>query len=676
MKRASSTILFVLLLAAIAFGQAAPAGKTDLRFNVKNMDTSVDPCTDFYLYSCGGWMKANPIPADQTRWGRFNQLAEDNLAILHDILEQTSKPNPKRSAIAQKIGDMYASCLDESAIDKLGAKPLQPTFDRIAKIKTTKDLISTVAYLHNNSIPGLFNMGAAPDMHDANMMIVMVDQGGLTLPDRDYYIKDDGKFPENRARYVEHVQKMLELLGDKPEAAKAESQKILEIETALAKAAMDRAERRNPKTRDHKMTKQELEALAPNFDFAAYFTDRAAPAFESLNTVNPEFFKTVNPLITSISIDDWKTYLRWKALNDAASLLSKPFVDEDFAFNRAYLNGQKENQARWKRCVRRVDSELPEALGQIYVEKNFGPDARKRMLELVGNIEKAMGQDFKQLDWMSEATKQQAQVKLDAIRNHIGHPDKWRDYTTVTIKRDDFVGNVQRAEGFEIKRNLDKVGKPVDRDEWSMSPPTVNAYYRPSMNDINFPAGILQPPFFDKNADDAVNYGGIGVVIGHELTHGFDDQGSQFDAKGNFNSWWTKEDRAEFDKRTGCIVDEYGNFVAVDDVKLNGKLTTGENVADNGGAKIAFMALQDALKGKDAPKIDGFSPNQRFFLSFAQIWCQNVTPETARVLAKTDPHSPGKYRVNGTVQNSAEFQQAFGCKAGQPMVSANACRPW
>ena len=676
MKRASFTVLFVLLLAAIAFGQTAPAAKTDLRFNVNNMDTSVDPCTDFYLYSCGGWMKANPIPADQTRWGRFNQLAEDNLAILHDILDQASKPDPKRSAVSQKIGDMYASCMDETAIDKLGAKPLKPTFDRIAKIKTTKDLISTVAYLHNNSVPGLFNMGAAPDMHDANVMIVMVDQGGLTLPDRDYYIKDDGKFPENRAKYVEHVQKMLELVGDKPEMAKAESQKILEIETALAKAAMDRAERRDPKKRDHKMTKQELEALAPNFDFAAYFTDRGTPAFESLNTLNPDFFKQVNPLITSISIDDWKTYLRWKALNDAAPLLSKPFVDEDFAFNRAYLNGQKENQARWKRCVRRVDGELPEALGQIYVEKNFGADARKRMLELVDNIEKAMGQDFKQLDWMSDATKKQAQVKLDAIRNHIGHPDKWRDYSTVSISRNDFVGNVLRAEAFEVKRNLNKVGKPVDRDEWSMSPPTVNAYYRPSMNDINFPAGILQPPFFDKNADDAVNYGGIGVVIGHELTHGFDDQGSQFDAKGNFNSWWTKEDRAEFDKRTGCIVNEYGNFVAVDDVKLNGKLTTGENVADNGGAKIAFMALQDALKGKEAPKIDGFSADQRFFLSFAQIWCQNVTPETARVLAKTDPHSPGKYRVNGTVQNSAEFQKAFGCKAGQPMVSADPCRPW
>jgi predicted metalloendopeptidase len=363
-------------------------------------------------------------------------------------------------------------------------------------------------------------------------------------------------------------------------------------------------------------------------------------------------------------------------LNDAAPLLSQSFVDEDFAFNRAYLNGQKENQARWKRCVRRVDNELGEALGQLYVEKTFGAEGKKRMLELVDNVEKAMADDFKQLPWMSSTTKQQAQVKLDAIRNHIGYPDKWRDYSTVDVKRDDLLGNVQRADAFEVKRNINKIGKPVDRDEWSMTPPTVNAYYRPSMNDINFPAGILQPPFFDKAADDAVNYGGIGVVIGHELTHGFDDQGSQFDAKGNFSSWWTKDDRAEFDKRTDCVANEYGNFVAVEDVKLNGRLTLGENTADNGGAKIAFMALQDALKGKDAPKIDGFTPNQRFFLSFAQIWCQNVTPETARVLAKTDPHSPGQYRVNGTVQNSAEFSEAYGCKAGQPMSSANACRPW
>ena len=385
-------------------------------------------------------MKANPIPSDQTRWGRFNQLAEDNLAILHSILDETAKPDPKRTAVQQKIGDMYASCMDETTVNKLGAKPLQPTFDRIAKIKTQKDLISTVAYLHNSGIPGLFSMFPQPDMHDASQMIVFVDQGGLTLPDRDYYLKDDAKSKETREKYVDHVQKMLVLLGDTPEMAKAESQKIMEIETSLAKASMDRAERRNPKNRDHKMTPKELEALGPNFEFADYFKDRSLPAFDTLNTVNPEFFKQINPLVASVPLDDWKVYLRWKVLNDAASVLSENFVNEDFAFNRAYMNGQKENQARWKRCVRRVDNELGEALGQIYVDKTFGADGKKRMLALVDNIEKAMAEDFKQLPWMSDETKKQAQVKLDAIRNHIGYPDKWRDYSTVVIKRDDLFG--------------------------------------------------------------------------------------------------------------------------------------------------------------------------------------------------------------------------------------------
>jgi predicted metalloendopeptidase len=566
--------------------------------------------------------------------------------------------------------------MDETQANKLGAKPIQPTIDRVSKIKTQQDLISTVAYLHNNGIPSLFAMVAQPDMHDATLSIAFVDQGGLTLPDRDFYLKQDAKSKETREKYVAHVQKMLELLGDKPEMAAASAGKIMEIETTLAKSSMDRAARRMPANRDHPMTTQELAALAPNFMFVDYFKERATPAFTKVNNTNPDFFKQINPVIASVALEDWKTYLRWKVLNDAAPLLSQPFVDEDFAFNRAYLNGQKENQARWKRCVRRVDNELGEALGQVYVDENFGPESKQRMLALVNNVEKAMGDDFKSLPWMTDATKKQAQVKLDAIRNHIAYPDKWRDYSTVVIKRDDLVGNVQRAEVFEVKRQINKIGKPVDREEWSMTPPTVNAYYRSSMNDINFPAGILQPPFFDKTADDAINYGGIGAVIGHELTHGFDDQGSQYDAKGNYNSWWTKEDRAEFDKRTTCVADEYSSFVAVDDVHLNGRLTLGENTADNGGVKIAFMALQDALKGKDLPKMDGFTQDQRFFLGFAQIWCQNVTPQTSRVLAATDPHSPGQYRVNGVVQNSAEFQQAFGCKAAQPMVRENACRPW
>jgi putative endopeptidase len=674
MKSTFSLFCLCLMMITFAFGQAA-SDNAAVRFDVKNMDTTVDPCVDFYKYACGGWMASNPIPGDQSRWGRFNQLAENNLAILRGILEKAAQPDPKRSAIVQKIGDQYASCMDEEQVNKLGAKPLQPIFDRIAKIKNQKNLIETVAYLHNQGIPAMFSMFSQPDMHDATSMIAFVDQGGLTLPDRDYYLKDDPKSKENRQKYLEHVQTMLELLGDKPEAAAASAKKIMQIETSLAQASMDRAARRNPSNRDHKMKRAELTSLAPNFLFADYVKERNAPAFESLNNVNPEFFKQVNALVTSVPLEDWKTYLRWKVLNDAAATLSQPFVDQDFEFNRKYLNGQRELAARWKRCVRWVDNELGEALGQVYVEQNFGAESKAKTLELVKNVEAAMGEDFKSLDWMSPETKKQAQVKLDAIRNNIGYPDKWRDYSTVKIVRGDLLGNAQRAAAFETKRNLDKIGKPVDRSEWSMSPPTVNAYYRAALNDINFPAGILHPPFYDTEADAAINYGGIGAVIGHELTHGFDDQGSQFDAQGNFKSWWTKEDRAEFDKRTTCIADEYGNFIAVEDVKLNGRLTLGENTADNGGVKIAFMALQNALN-KDAPKIDSFTPDQRFFLGFAQIWCQNVTPETSRVLAKTDPHSPGKYRVNGVIQNSAEFQKAFGCKAGQPMVSENACRVW
>jgi predicted metalloendopeptidase len=666
--------VLVLLVSSVAFGQSQ--SNTAIRFDVKNMDKTIDPCVDFYKYACGGWMASNPIPSDQVRWGRFNQLAENNLAILKGILEKASQPGAGRSAVTQKIGDYYASCMDETQVNKQGAKPIQPLLDRVAKIKNQKDLLTTIAYLHNSDVPALFNLFSQPDMHDATAMIAFVDQGGLTLPDRDYYLKDDAKSTETREKYLAHVQKMLELLGDKPDAATSSAKKILDIETSLAKASMDRAARRNPANRDHKMSSTELATAAPNFLFADYVKERGAPSFTSLNNVNPEFFKQIDPLIKSVPLDDWKTYLRWKILNNSAPLLSDAFVNQDFEFNRKYLNGQKELAPRWKRCVRRVDNELGEALGQVYVEQNFGADGKAKTLELVKNVEEAMGTDFTSLEWMSDTTKKQAQVKLDAIRNNIGYPDKWRDYSTVNIDRNDLLGNSIRASAFEVKRNINKIGKPVDRTEWSMSPPTVNAYYRAALNDINFPAGILQPPFYDPSIDPAVNYGGIGAVIGHELTHGFDDQGSQFDSKGNFNSWWTKEDRAEFDKRTGCIADEYASFVAVDDVHLNGRLTLGENTADNGGVKIAYMALQDALKDKEAPKIDDLTPAQRFFLGYAQIWCQNVTPQTSRVLALTDPHSPGQYRVNGVVQNSAEFQKAFGCKAGQPMVRENACRVW
>jgi putative endopeptidase len=647
-------------------------------FDLGAMDKSVDPCQDFYEYACGNWRKNNPIPPDQSRWGRFNELADYNRQFLHNILEKYSANDPKRSPVQQKIGDMYESCMDETTVDKKGSAPLKPEMDRIAAITNQDQLVETIAYLQSLGVQAVFGFGASPDLHNASMEIGNVIQGGLGLPDRDYYSDTDEKSQETRQKYLEHVAKMFVLLGDDEAAAKKEAQAVMDIETKLADAALKRVQMRDPKNRDHKMKVSELESLAPNFKFNRFFSSTSAPSFTEVNVVPPDFFEKVNGAVESVPIADWKTYLRWHVVRAAAPTLSDPFVRENFAFYGQYLNGQKELQPRWKRCVQMTDSLLGEALGQPYVDATFGPDGKQRMLRMVKALEESLGQDIQGLDWMTPETKKQALVKLHAITNKIGYPDTWRDYSSVKIVRGDLVGDVQRARAFEIKRNLNKIGKPLDKKEWGMTPPTVNAYYSPSNNDINFPAGILQPPFFDKDADDAVNFGGIGVVIGHELTHGFDDQGSKFDAEGNLKNWWTQADRDEFDKRTSCIADEYSSFVAVDDVHLNGRLTLGENTADNGGLRIALAALHKDMEmnPKVAATKDGFTPEQRFFLGFAQVWCQNATPESSRLLAKTDPHSPGQYRTNGTLQNSPDFAKAFGCKAGQKMVSANACHVW
>lgn len=649
-------------------------------FDLNAMDKTANPCEDFYEYACGNWRKHNPIPSDQSRWGRFNELAEYNRQVLHDILEKASANDPKRSPVMQKIGDYYATCMDEKTVNDKGAAPLKPELDRIAGITTKDQVIETVAYLHSLGVQALFNFGAQPDLHNASVVVAGVIQGGLGLPDRDYYIAEDAKSQETRQKYVEHIAKMLHLLGDDDSAAQKEAQTVMAIETKLAQAAMERVKMRDPRNRDHKMAVGELNSLAPNFQFERFFAASGAPSFTEVNVVPPDFFQKTNAVLNDVSVDDWKTYLRWHALRSAAPNLSEPFVQENFDFTGRYLNGQKELQARWKRCTQETDRLLGEALGQPYVKETFGPDGKQRMLKMVDALEQALSQDIQQLDWMTPETKKQAEVKLQAITNKIGYPDTWRDYSTVEIARGDLLGNSQRARAFEVKRNLNKIGKPLDKKEWTMTPPTVNAYYQAAENDINFPAGILQPPFFDKNVDDAVNFGGIGVVIGHELTHGFDDQGSKFDAEGNFKNWWTDADRAEFEKRTGCIVDEYSSFIAVDDVHLNGRLTLGENTADNGGIRIALRALRTAM-AKDATnkakgKKDGFTPEQRFYLGFAQVWCENHTPESARLLAKTDPHSPGEYRVKGTLQNNEDFAKAFNCKAGDKMVSANACHVW
>jgi endothelin-converting enzyme/putative endopeptidase len=655
------------------------------QFDIASLDRTVDPCVDFYQFSCGNWMKNNPIPPDQSRWGRFTELAERNREILHQILEKAADPNPKRSALEQKYGDYYASCVDEEGIEAKGIAPLKPELDRIAKIHSKAELIDEVAHLHAISSGGrgggsraLFAFFATPDLHNATQVIASVDQGGLGLPDRDYYLKDDPKSVETRKQYLDHLRKMFALLGDKPETAALEGDSVMRIEMELAKAAMDRVMRRDPHSRDHKMKVGQLGALAPSFEFNRYFKHAGTPPFQELNVGNPDFFKKVDATIASVPLKDWKSYLRWHLVASKAPALSRAFAEESFNFQGRFLTGQKELAARWKRCVQMTDRDLGEAVGQPYVDATFGVEGKQRTQKMVQLIEKSMEKDIQELPWMTAETKRRALEKLHAITNKIGFPDKWRDYSTVKIVRGDLLGNIQRAAEFEHRRQLSKIGRPLDKTEWGMTPPTVNAYYSPPENEINFPAGILQPPFYDNRIDDAVNYGGIGAVIGHELTHGFDDQGRKFDAQGNLRDWWTEADGKEFEKRASCIADEYSQFVAVKDpeLKLNGKLTLGENTADNGGLRLAHMALSDALAGRPAQPIDGFSPEQRLFLGFAQIWCENSTEESSRLRALTDPHSPGRYRTNGVVQNMPEFQNAFACKAGQPMVRNEPCRVW
>ncbi len=670
------TVLFSCL-GLCAAGLFAQESKKPIDFDLTAIDKSADPCVDFYQYACGGWIKNNPIPADQSRWGRFSELEERNREVLHQILEEAAHATGKRDATTQKTGDYYAACMDTAGIDAKGLAPLQPEFDRIQNLKDKSELAAEIAHLHRGGMSALFEFGSGQDFKNSNEVIAQTDQGGIGLPDRDYYLKTDEKSVELRKAYVAHVQKMFELAGDAPDQAKAQAETVMRLETELAMGSLDRVSRRDPEKVYHRMSKQDLETLNPAFRWNQYFTDSGAPAFQSVNVAWPDFFKAVNGMIESASLDDWKTYLRWHVLHSEAPLLPTAFVNENFNFYGKTLTGATELRPRWKRCVDFTDNQLGEALGKKFVEQTFGGDAKQRTLKMVDAIERALGQDIDQLTWMTPATKQQALIKLKGITNKIGYPNKWRDYSSVEIKRDDAVGNGMRADRFEFQRELNKIGKPVDRQEWAMTPPTVNAYYDPQMNNINFPAGILQPPFYEIAADSAINFGAIGMVIGHELTHGFDDQGRQFDVKGNLRDWWTPADAKAFEERAACIDKQYSNFSPVPGVHLNGKLTLGENTADNGGVRVALMALANTSTPAELEKkIDGFSEEQRLFLSFAQIWCESQREEILRMRAQTDPHSPGKFRVNGVVQNMPEFQTAFACKAGQPMVAANACRVW
>lgn len=650
--------------------------------DVSAMDKTADPCVDFYQYTCGGWMKNNPIPADQAKWDVYRKLAEDNQRYLWGILESLATQTANRNAAQQKTGDYFAACMDEAAVEKRGASSLRPYLAKINSMQSKADLPKVLGSLHVlTGDDGLFfSFSANQDFSNSSQVIAFAGSGGLGLPDRDYYLKDDEKSKTIRSQYMAHVTQMFVLLGDGSvnnlEIAKGAAETVMAIETALAKATLTRVEKRDPYKLFHKMNARRLQALTPDFNWRAYFGAIGVKNLNTFNVTEPAFYKALNQQLKMLGLDDIKTYLRWQIARANAPYLSAAFVNENFAFFSQILRGVPEQKPRWKRCVALVDGQLGEALGQEFVSRAFSPELKAKTLRMTRQIEQAMADDIKSLSWMSAATKQKAQEKLHAVVNKIGYPDQWRDYSAYVVKSDDFLGNVERGNLFETRRQLAKIGKPLNRGEWSMTPPTVNAYYNPQMNDINFPAGVLQPPLYDPKMDDAPNYGNTGGTIGHELTHGFDDEGRQFDAKGNLKNWWTKEDSKEFTDRAQCIVDQYAQYTIVDDIKINSKLTLGEDVADLGGLILGWMAWKTEIAKVPAASRDGLTPEQRFFVGYAQWACENDRPENLRVKALTDPHSPGKYRINGLVVNMPEFEKAFSCKPGQPMVRENRCRIW
>jgi len=644
------------------------------------IDTSADPCVDFFQYACGNFSKLYPIPNDRSGYGTGAMVAEYTETILHTMLDSAAAAGAKRSPNEQKIGDYYASCTASDVIDRDGLKPLQPELSRIAALASKDELTELLAHYQLINVTAFFNFGEQQDFKDSRKQIAIVDQGGLGLPERDFYFRTGEVAEKTRAQYVQHITNMLKLMGEPEAIAAADAKKIMALETALAKVSMDITSQRDPKNIYHLMPVSQLAALAPAIAWDSFLKATGIPPVSELNVTNPDFFKGMNALLVATDLDTIKTYLRWQLIHSTDSLvLPKPFADEAFDFYRRKLGGQPEERARWKRCVQATDGALGEALGEVYVTQQFPPSSKQATVQMVHDIEAAMDQDLDTLDWMSAATKVKAKEKLHAIADKIGYPNHWRDYSKLSIMRGDAFGNSQRAVEFENRRQLAKIGQPVDRGEWGISPATVDAYYNPSMNDINFPAGILQSPFFDPKATDAENYGHVGGIVGHELTHGFDDEGRQFGANGNLSDWWTPEDAKKFEEKADCEVKEYGSFVAVDDVKVNGKLTLGENTADNGGLRLAYIAFLADAKRKSidlTAKQDGYTPLQQFFLGHGQTWCGSTRPEQLRLQVQTDPHSPRQFRVNGVVQNMTEFGQAFGCKTGQPMMPANACRVW
>ncbi|HEY6071260.1 MAG TPA: M13 family metallopeptidase [Chthoniobacterales bacterium] len=655
-------------------GDATAQAKTENAkpIDQSNFDTSVKPSDDFFQYANGGWIKRTEIPADQTRWGSFNILIEQNNDALHAIAEKAAKAN-STDPVTKKVGDYYASGMDEKTIEAMKTKPLKDELAKIDSMKDKNDVLKEIAHLQMSGVNVFFNFGSSQDDKDSTREIANAVQGGLGMPDRDYYTKTDDASKKLRDQYVAHVTKMLTLLGDPADKAAESAKKIMALETSLAQASRTRVELRDPQKNYNKMTQDEFQKLTPDWNWGDYFKELGLTNPGDINVHQPDFFKAANTAFTSTSLDDWKTYLRWHLINATASALSSDFVNEDFNFHETTLRGTKQIKPRWKRVIQSEDGEIGEALGQLYVKDYFPPAAKARALELINNLKEALADRIKSLAWMDEPTKQRALEKLAAFQVKIGYPEKWRDYSSLMIDRGPFVLNEMRSENFESKRQLNKIGKPVDRTEWGMTPPTVNAYYNPKMNEIVFPAGILQPPFFFANADDAVNYGGIGCVIGHEMTHGFDDQGRQYDKVGNLTDWWTKESADAYEKRRKAVVEQYNEYEPLPGLHVNGELTQGENIADIGGVKLAYAALQKALDKHPEQrnqKIDGFTPEQRFFLAFAGIWRQKIREEEQKLRLNTDPHSPGHFRVNGPLSDLPEFQKAFNIPDGSAMVRA------